>query len=350
MLKSFAGGAAPTTLQVAIDEVNLNLVGVQFLGWPDGSGGPINVILGKDTLTEEKCLAAVITGTSLTLVSRGYDGTIARAHGAGTTIEHGWFGVDAQDSSKHVAASSGEHGLGVADGNFVGSAKAQVLTNKTISGLTNTLTDLPPSAIPTTTLEIVGLHNVDASLQTQVTAEVTSRTAGDGAVTGAFQSADAAHVAAVDPHGQYLTAAEGDLATTVAIAAHVALPDPHAVYLTSAEADVLFLTPAEETALKRVSSTVAATRIEHGQLIVNSVVVAVGGSQDCGVVNFPNGPFTATPHVVASITVVPGGTLSFVVRPVPLNPVGMKIMLFNVGSVPSAAGNSLHIDWIAVGI
>jgi hypothetical protein len=49
-----------------------------------------------------------------------------------------------------------------------------------------------------------------------------------------------AHVAAADPHTQYLTQARGDARVTVGINAHVAAADPHTQYLTQAEADELY--------------------------------------------------------------------------------------------------------------
>lgn len=63
---------------------------------------------------------------------------------------------------------------------------------------------------------------------------------------GAAAAAIAAHVAAPDPHPQYLTAAEGSAsfdplgAAAAEIAAHVAAPDPHPQYLTAAEGASFF--------------------------------------------------------------------------------------------------------------
>lgn len=55
------------------------------------------------------------------------------------------------------------------------------------------------------------------------------------AANAAATAADAAHVAAPDPHPQYTTAAEAAAADSAAIAAHEAALDPHPAYETAAE-------------------------------------------------------------------------------------------------------------------
>lgn len=64
---------------------------------------------------------------------------------------------------------------------------------------------------------------------------------------GTAAAAVAAHVAAVDPHTQYLTAAEGAAAfdalgaASAAVTAHEAASDPHAQYLTAAEGNAAYV-------------------------------------------------------------------------------------------------------------
>jgi len=65
--------------------------------------------------------------------------------------------------------------------------------------------------------------------------------------TAAASAAVAAHVAASDPHPQYLTATEGNAAydaagaASAAVSAHVAASDPHPQYMTQSEGDARYL-------------------------------------------------------------------------------------------------------------
>ena len=291
MKKSFAGGAVPTTLAVSIDEVNLSLTGTNFQGWPDGTSGPFNVTLGRDTASEEKCLATSISGTTLTLSQRGYDGTLARAHSASTTIEHGWFGIDATEANTHVNSVDGVHGLGVTDGTVVGTTSDDTLTNKKMSGLANQFTDIQPSSIPLTTAEIAGLHNEDVNLQGQINTNKQAQIDGDAAVTAAFTADDAAHVAATDPHAQYLTQTEADArydalnAASTGDAAHVAASDPHAQYLTQPEGDARYALktdplPAPQTVAQNVTQVVTSTTFAA---LPAPVKVTITFAHDCWV-------------------------------------------------------------------
>jgi hypothetical protein len=112
------------------------------------------------------------------------------------------------------------------------------------------------------------LANRTLYLKTALEAEVANRTAADAAhvaaadphaqylkeadaattyeAIGAAAAEMAAHVASSDPHPGYLTPAEGNAAydaigaATGAVAAHEAAGDPHPQYLTQAEADALY--------------------------------------------------------------------------------------------------------------
>lgn len=335
MLKSFTGGAKPTTLQIGVNEVALSLTGTAFAGWPDGSQGPINVTLDRDLPDEEKILVASIAGTVMTVAQRGYDGTVGKAHSAGCTIEHGWFGIDASQSNTHVNSATGVHGLGGADGSLVGATKVQTLTGKSISGDTNTLTNIHPVSLPETTAEIAGLHNVDTTLQASIAAETTNRT-----------NADAAHVAALDPHAQYLTSAEGNAAYEVigaasaAVAVHVAAVDPHPQYLT----------PAEETALNRVTGSAAAKKLDGGAVTRAMPAVPVANGAIIQPVVFPVGLFTSPPKVVCSMASAPGGSGIFTTRAINITATGCDIYAYNVGIATSPASLTIVADWIAVGV
>jgi len=123
----------------------------------------------------------------------------------------------------------------------------------------------------------VGLGNVDNTSDLAKPVSTAAQTALDGKeVAGASAASMAAHLAASDPHPQYLTPAEGDAAyaslaalagkenTGVAaslLAAHVAAADPHPQYLTQTEGDALYATAAAVAA--KSSETGQTPRLHH---------------------------------------------------------------------------------------
>ena len=85
---SYAGAAVPTTLQSAIDSVTTSITLVSTTNWTEvttgsalGTNGAYVIALDYGTETEEKVLVpAGMTGTTLSGVTRGYDGTAAAPH------------------------------------------------------------------------------------------------------------------------------------------------------------------------------------------------------------------------------------------------------------------------------
>jgi microcystin-dependent protein len=163
--RSYAGGAVPTTLTVLLDAVSLSATVAAFTLWPSGAGGNFVVTLGRGTSTEEKVLCSATSGTALTIVSRGYDGTTAQSHSISTVVEHTISAIDLDEANAHVNATTGVHGLGGPDGSVVGTTKVQTLTGKSIDGGTNTLTNIPRTASP--------------QLQADIAAEAVARAAAD---------------------------------------------------------------------------------------------------------------------------------------------------------------------------
>jgi hypothetical protein len=129
-----------TTLQMALVgavDVAAESVALDTLqGLPDV---PFTLILSSGTTSEEVVLATEVSGSTVT-VTRAQAGTTARAHTAGAPVVHGVTGEDLQEFQDHVQSVAGAHGVA---GALVGTTDAQTLTGKEISGVDNTLTDLP---------------------------------------------------------------------------------------------------------------------------------------------------------------------------------------------------------------
>lgn len=146
MIRSYSGGAKPTTLAGPLTEVSTVANTGSLVGWPDYTKGPFIVVIDRGGANEEKVLCSEFTGTTVLMAQRGFDGTVARAHSAGETFEHAIGAVDAEEPNRHLNADAGVHGLAALDV-VVGADAVQTLTNKVIDGDSNTFRDIPGSAI-----------------------------------------------------------------------------------------------------------------------------------------------------------------------------------------------------------
>lgn len=104
-------------------------------GWP---AAPCTAVIEPGTGNAEVVLITARSGNTISAMTRGYDGTTAVAHAANSVIAHEVAGIDFSESNAHIQASAAVHGL---TGTVVGTTDTQTLTNKTISGSANTLTN-----------------------------------------------------------------------------------------------------------------------------------------------------------------------------------------------------------------
>lgn len=112
-------------------------VGPAVAGLPTST--PFTLVIDEDLPTQELVEVTNISGTTLT-VTRGVDNTTAIDHTVGAEVKHDSSARDFLEPQLHIAASSGVHGV---VSRLVGADDTQTLTNKSISGLTNNLTDIP---------------------------------------------------------------------------------------------------------------------------------------------------------------------------------------------------------------
>jgi hypothetical protein len=142
----YSSNAVDTTLAIGCNSSVTSITVSSVSGFP--TSYPYTLAIDYDTSNEELVDVTAATGTNLTIV-RGVDSTTAVAHSAGAVIKHAISGRDMREAQEHIGASAyysvangtttenfSLHGLGASDGNVVGTAKTQTLTNKTLTSPT----------------------------------------------------------------------------------------------------------------------------------------------------------------------------------------------------------------------
>ena len=98
--KQYVGGAAQTEIVSGINDTDTTITILSAAGWPSGSD-PFVVTLDVNE-TNEETLLVTRSGTTLTVVERGYDGTAASAHTTGATCIH-TFDAHSADQANRLA-------------------------------------------------------------------------------------------------------------------------------------------------------------------------------------------------------------------------------------------------------
>lgn len=169
-VRNFSSVAVATTLTAGINDSATAIAVASASGFP---AAPFTLLLDADTGSEEFVLVTNVSGLNLT-VTRGYDSTVAVAHSSGATVKHAVAGIDFREANTHVNATSGVHGI---TGSFVGTSDTQTLTNKTLSGSSNTFSNIPQSAVTDLTSDF---SDVYTAISTDITSHA-NQTATHGA-------------------------------------------------------------------------------------------------------------------------------------------------------------------------
>jgi hypothetical protein len=99
--RSYAGAAPACTLTNAITSADTSaLLTGDVTNWNNTANGAFYMVIDPGLSTEEKVLVGSRSGSSLSSITRGVDGTTASSHNAGATCYPVFTAVDADEANK----------------------------------------------------------------------------------------------------------------------------------------------------------------------------------------------------------------------------------------------------------
>lgn len=104
MARRYYSNQAPlVALTVGVNTSAVTLTVPATTGYPGNV--PFTICLERSTANEEVCLVTAMTGTTFT-VTRGWDGTTAKSHAIGASVEHTTTAIDYDEANAHVNDST----------------------------------------------------------------------------------------------------------------------------------------------------------------------------------------------------------------------------------------------------
>ena len=147
--RQYSSRSQQSTLTGAITSGATSMTVVSGTGLLGGvtipSGRTFTLVIDPDTAIEEIVDATAVSTNTFT-ITRAIDGSTAQDHSAGAVVRHMAIGRDYRDANLHAEASASYndgggnahdmHGIAAGEGDVVGTAKTQTLTNKTLTSPT----------------------------------------------------------------------------------------------------------------------------------------------------------------------------------------------------------------------
>lgn len=86
--REFSGAVVKTLLAADANSSTTTITLVDGSTFPTGSSNPFVVVIDRTGINEEKVLVGSRSTNTLTVLQRGYDGTIAQSHLSGIEVDH----------------------------------------------------------------------------------------------------------------------------------------------------------------------------------------------------------------------------------------------------------------------
>lgn len=286
--RNFSNNAVETQLVVPVSDTAGSFVVSSVSGWP---APPFSILVDPDDPSEESCLVTFISGTTLT-VTRGYDSTVALPHSAGAVIKHAATAADFREANLHVNAVDAVHGV---LGDIVGTSDVQTLTNKSISGSNNTISDIAQSAVTGLSGSLAAKANLDGGNTFTGTQNLPSTTS-----IGSVSSTEISYIDGLTSNAQSQIDTLGTLVNTKApinsptFTGNVTLPSSTTIGTVSA---------GEIAALDGVTGNIQS---QINGITGGGVAVPAGGLTDQVLVKLSNADYDMTWRSISDIVYVPG--------------------------------------------
>jgi hypothetical protein len=248
----YSSTAAKTTLSSSVDSSSASILLATASGLP--SQYPFTLILDKDTANEEIVTVTGLVGSSYS-VTRGVDGSTAKSHSVGATVEHGVSARDYAESRAHEVATNA-HGV---TGDVVGTGGAQTLTGKTLTTATlGSILDaggykITNLATPTSSSDAVRKDFADAQVSAAATSAASAALSASSAATSATSAANSVATIAS------LATAAATSATSAANSATAAATSATSAQTSATSADNSALAASTSATSAAASATQAAT-------------------------------------------------------------------------------------------
>lgn len=140
-MRNYSSTAVQTELVGAITNVATSATVAADNGFP---ATPFTLVIDPDTVNEEIITVTARSGTNLSTIVRGQDGTTAVAHSDEAVVKHMVTARDLQEAQNHIEATTDIHGV---TGSLAGASNTMTFSNKTISGANNTLQDIAQGSV-----------------------------------------------------------------------------------------------------------------------------------------------------------------------------------------------------------
>jgi len=129
VVRFYSSIAQETTLTASITNSATSMTVAAVTGFP--SSTPYTLAIDYNTPSEELVQVNGTSGTTLSPIIRGVDGTSAIAHNSGAKVRHVSSGRDFADSRSHENATTDVHGIGPGAA-IVSTTASQIISNKTL--------------------------------------------------------------------------------------------------------------------------------------------------------------------------------------------------------------------------
>jgi len=148
--RKYSSRSQQTTLAAALTDVATSATVVSGSALLGGAtvpaGTTFTVVIDPDTALEEIVDVTAVSTNVLTIVRCVENAGSGQAHSAGAAIRHMAIGRDFREANLHIEATGAYndgtgthlmHGIASGEGDVVGTAKTQTLTNKTLTSPTD---------------------------------------------------------------------------------------------------------------------------------------------------------------------------------------------------------------------